>query len=171
MGLALNSRVSELFSLMRDSNSLKRLADGSFRIYQDTQFLAKNEDPLNRRGPAIIKPLLDGSDLLCPAKALSYYLRLTETARSYHFFVLPVNLGKWNIAAMRLSIVRLIKSAQPHSFPSAHDLRKMATFLAFYFNMSISSINNKVGSKSHNIFRKKYLCEVHELLHTCAALQ
>ena len=122
---------------MRDNNSLNRLLDGAFVIYQDPQFLANNEDPLNWRGPTVIKPLSGDSDSLCPNKALSVYLKLTEKAKSSHIFVHPVHLGKWNISAMRLSVVRLIKASQLHSLPRAHNIRKMATSLAFYSNMSI----------------------------------
>ena len=171
MGLVLGSRVSELFSLMRDCNSLKRLADGSFRIYQDPHFMVENEDPFHRSGLVTIQPLQDGSDALCPAKALSEYLILTEKTKSSHLFVHLISLGKWNMSSMRLAIVRLIQSAQPHSFPRCHDLRKMATSLAFYSNMSVSDINKKVGWKSHSVFSRHYLCKVLELHHTCSALQ
>ena len=91
VGLGLGSRVSELFALMRDKNSLSKL---SFEIYQDPQFLAKNVDPLNRRRPAIINPLPGNSNVLCPCKALSDYLDLTKKSKSPQLFVHQVHLGK-----------------------------------------------------------------------------
>ena len=170
VGLALGSRVSELFSLMRDDGSLSRLSDGSFEIYQDPQFLAKNEDPLNRRGPVIIKPLLNNSDTLCPCKSLSEYLTLTKHTKSSQLFVHPTHLGKWGIASMRLAIVRLIKASQPQSLARAHDLRKVASSLAFYSKMSINKINQKMGWKSRSIFRRFYLLRIKELQVACSSL-
>ena len=68
VGLCLGSWISELMALRRDNNSLIRMEDGSIKIFPDTKFLAKNEDPLQRRGPVIIKPLIEGDDTLCPVK-------------------------------------------------------------------------------------------------------
>ena len=170
VGLALGSRVSELFALMRDKNSLSRRPDGSFEIYQDPQFLAKNEDPLNRRGPVIINPLPGDSNVLCPCKSLSNYLNLTKKTKSSHLFVHPVHLGKWNLAAMRLAIVRFIKSSQPLSLARAHDLRKVATSLAFFSKMNIDTINKKMGWKSRKVFLKHYLHRVKELHHRCSTI-
>ena len=42
---------------------------------------------------------------------------------------------------MRLAIVRLIKASQPHAIPRPHDLRKMATSLPYFSDMSIEEIN------------------------------
>ena len=155
---------------MRDDNSLSLLPDGTFEIYQDPQFLAKNENPLDRRGPVIIKPLLNGSDTLCPCKSLSTYLSLTKNTKSHQLFVHPVHLGNWSIASMRLAIVRLIKSSQPQSLARAHDLRKIGTSLAFYSKMSINQINNKMGWKSRSIFRRFYLLRIKELQVACSTL-
>ena len=90
--------------------------------------------------------------------------------KSPQLFVHPVHLGKGGIAAMRLSIVRLIKSSQPQSLARAHDLRKVATSLAFYSKMSIDQINKKMGWKSRTIFRRFYLHRIKELRFACSTI-
>ena len=49
VGLCLGSRISELFALRRDKESSKIIEDGSIKLFPDLKFLAKNEDPLQRR--------------------------------------------------------------------------------------------------------------------------
>ena len=68
VGLCLGSRISELFALRRDEKSLIRMEDSSIKLFPDLKFLAKNEKPLERRGPMFIKPLVNGDDTLCPVK-------------------------------------------------------------------------------------------------------
>ena len=170
LSLTLGSRISELFSLMRGENYLSRLADGSFKIYHNPKFNAKNENPLIRKGPIIVHPFKDGDSALCPVKALSFYLHLTFKSKSLMLFVYPIHLRDWNIAAMRLAIVRFIKNSQPLSLPRSHDLRKMATSLAFYNNLSIEQINTKVGWKSRNVFRTNYLINLQDVQTSCASL-
>ena len=81
LGLCLGSRISELFSLMRGQGSLIKLPNGTYRIFEDPQFLAKNENQLNRRGPVSIRLLQDGSSALCPARALTKYLQQMRTPK------------------------------------------------------------------------------------------
>ena len=82
-----------------------------FKIFHNPKFIAKNENPLVRRGPIVIHPFKDGDPALCPAKALTSYLHLTDKSKSSMLFVHPIHLGDWNIAAMRLAIVRFIKKS------------------------------------------------------------
>ena len=169
VGLCLGSRISELFALRRDEKSLIRMNDGSLKIYPDITFLAKNENPLERRGPHIIKPLINGDDTLCPVKSLEIYLTATCTSSCNHLFVHPINFGKWNRAGLSLAMVRLIREAQPDSFPRAHDVRKISTSLAFMRNMKIADITNSTGWKSTKVFLKHYLINIQEFNHQCSS--
>ena len=167
----MGSRISELFAMRRDEKSLRRMVeDGSIKLFPDHKLLAKNENPLERRGPVLIKPLVNGDDSLCPVKSLELYLHVTCRSSCNHLFVHPVHLGAWNRAGLSLAIVRLIKAAQPDSFPRAHDLRKVATSLAFFCNMKLQEILSKTGWKSRSVFRRHYLVNINEVLHQCSSL-
>ena len=155
---------------MRSENSLIRMEDGSFKLYPDLKFLTQNEDPQNRRGPVFVKLLVDGDDALCPVKSLEQYLQATSMSLCTNLFKHPVHLGKWNLAGKRLALVRKIKASQPHCCPRSHDIRKMSTSLAFFQDMSLTEILEKVGWRSRAVFRRHYLNNIYEVQHKCAAL-
>ena len=157
-------------ALQRDNKSLFRMGDGSLKIFPDPKFLAKNEDPLQRRGPVLIKPLVDGDETLCPVKSLNDYINATSRTSSHKLFVHPTHLGSWNRSGLSVSIARLIKQSQPHTFPRSHDVRKISASLAFLGNMSIDDINSRVGWRSRRVFKKHYLLNIKETIHKCVSL-
>ena len=170
--IALGNRISELFALRRGNNFLKKLPNGSLRIYSDPLFLAKNENPLKRRGPVIISPFDNSiSDKsLCPVRAIEKYLRLTRHSNHNQLFVHPKFLNKWNISGMRLAIIRLIRKSQPQSFPRCLDLRQFALSLAFYNEMEMDDLLNAVGWKTSFVFIKHYLQNIEKLRYKISSI-
>ena len=172
LSIALGSRISEIFALRRGQNFFKKLSNGSLRIYSDPSFLAKNEKPLNRKGPAFIAPFngptCDSS--ICPVKTVEKYLVLTRRSTENSLFVHPKTLRKWSIAGMRLAIIRFIRKSQPECFPRVHDLQKYATSLAFFNDMIIDDINKSVGWRSAHIFVRHYLQNIERLRFSVSSL-
>ena len=168
LALALGSRVGELFALKR--SNIKLLSNGSLRIFPDPLFLFKNENPLNRRAAVTIDPLRARSKTLCPVAAVQHYLKLTEKSVCGDLFVHPVSLAKWNLSGVRLAICRLIKQSQPDSLPKCHDIRKMASSLAFFTHMDFSEIASLTGWRSIKVFYKHYLKNIKECQNRCIIL-
>ena len=71
--LATGARVNEVTAFLRDANSLRINADGVLILTHPPDFLAKNEDPLRRRQPAMIAPL-PSEPTLCPVENVKKYL-------------------------------------------------------------------------------------------------
>ena len=165
--LACGPRISELHALRRGQFITRQ--NNSLVLRPDPSFLAKNEDPLHRRSPIIIKPLEGQDRSLCPVKSIEDYLEATNSSSHGHLFRNPSggHLSKGNI---RVTLARLIRRALPHAFPRSHDLRKMAASLAFFGDMSFSEMSQFTGWSSQRVFIKHYLGEMTELRHRCVAM-
>ena len=165
--LACGPRVSELHALRRGQFISRQ--GHSLVLRPDPSFLAKNEDPLHRRSPIIIRALEGQENSLCPVKSLENYLEATSSSSHGPLFRNQTGgpLSKGNI---RVTLARLIRKAQPQSFPRTHDLRKMAASLAFFGEMSFSEIAEFTGWSSQRVFLRHYLGEMTELRHRCVAL-
>ena len=169
--LAMGSRASEVFALRRDQGFFKCLPSGALELSADPAFLAKNESPLSRRAPTVITPLGNTSkESLCPVNTIHQYLSLTNASSETDMFVHPSSLKKWSLAAMKCSVCSLIKEAQPSSMPRAHDIRKIATTLAFLNGMTVPELKKRTGWRSTNVFIKHYLKKLEEVASTCTIM-
>ena len=165
LALALGARSSELAALLRLDDNIVFSGDG-VTLYPNPNILAKNERPSNRRDPIFISALLneDGShSRLCPVAMLRRYLEATSSTRSEQLFVDPGRLVGLSVHKIRLSMCRLVKLADPGSFPRSHDLRKMASSLAFFRTMSMEEICAVTGWSSIRVFRRHYLQRLSEV--------
>ena len=167
IALAMGARVSELAALKRGNEFCLVREDNV--IFSFGNFLAKNEKPLSRREPISVSALKEDPKL-CPVATLRKYLDRTSQVTDGPIFVHPdsgVPLKPYNI---RLNIVKLIRKLQPGSVPSAHDMRKYASSLAFFGNMSYEKIVSYTGWSGHRVFMKHYLHQIRGVHQRCIAL-
>ena len=161
LGIALGCRISEFHSLLRGSKYLtfsRNLL--SVIICPNPCFLAKNESPLFRRKPMVIKALLnsDGShNILCPVRCLHEYILATDKFRTTALFVNPISGASCNRGRIVYYFRKLIDLAQPGVYARFQDLRKLSSWKAFWSRMTVSSIRYKSFWKSNNDLVKRYL--------------
>ena len=121
--LACGPRISELHALRRGQFITRQ--GHSLVLRPDPAFLAKNEDPLIRRSPIIIRALEGKENSLCPVKSLEDYLEATPAISHGPLFRnqsgCPLSKGN-----LRVTLACLIRKTQPQAFPRSHDLWKMA---------------------------------------------
>ena len=174
VGLALGNRISEVHSLLRDSKHLKFSRNfKSVTFVPNATFLAKNEAPAFRRNPISIPALFkrDGSPhALCPVDTLRNYLRVTDRFGVNKLFVNPITGVPCNKGRISFYFVRLVRCAQPGSFPVFHDLRKFASWNAFWAKMSWSSMRARGFWRSNSSLGRHYLQGAFPWSVNCVAL-
>ena len=162
LALATGGRISEIHSLLRSEDNIV-FGDGGVTLFLNPNFLAKNEHPGSRRGPIFISCLMgtDGAPHpLCPVSNLKKFLTLTSAAVSLKLFVKPIDLSDLSLLKLKFYLCKFIRLADPGSFPRVHDLRKVASSLAFLRNVDLGDICNLTGWSSIRVFRKHYLKEI-----------
>ena len=107
---------------------------------------------------------------MCPVYAIEKYLACTSNFKSGPLFLSVKNDKPMSKAACAFSLCSIIKESQPGVFPKAHDVRKMATSLAFFANMDLRVICQRVGWASPNVFRKHYLRQIDMVVENCIVL-
>ena len=161
LGIALGCRISEFHSLKRGSKYLafsRNLL--SVTIFPNPCFLAKNESPLFRRKPMVIKAFLNSNgshNILCPVRCLHDYILATNKFKSTSLFVNPISGAPCNRGRIVFYFRKLIDLAQPGVYARFHDLRKLSSWKAFWSRMTISSIKHKGFWRSNNALYKRYL--------------
>ena len=170
--LATGSRASELSALLRLDKNLIFSGDG-VTLYPNPNFLAKNENPRFRRDPIFISRLRledGGPHPLCPVEHMERFLSMTAVSKSVKFFVDPVSLQDLSVHNIRLWLCKFIKWGDPGSFPRSHDLRKVASTLAFLRSMSMDEICTVTGWSSIRVFRRHYFKKISEVASTVVLL-
>ena len=174
LSLATAGRRSELHALSVEPHCLRFSdSDGSVQLLCRIVFLAKNRLPSVPPSPFIVPSLSqscgsnDPDRLLCPVRALKFYLAATEAFRgSRKRLFLPVR-GLSDISPATISrwIVSVIKSAYAHISSTdlallrinAHEVRAISTSCAFLFNSSCSDVIQSVYWRGHSTFSSFYL--------------
>ena len=169
ISLAIGSRISELCALKR-GDMLKFLPNGDLELIPDPMVLAKNEDPMVRRTPIRISKLPDADSSLCPVANLKLYIERTGSHDTHLLFVHPKDKRVWFPAEARKLVCTVIREANPGALPKAHDIRKMASSLAFFSSMSFKSIREFTGWSSPSVFIKHYLSPIEDLQRSCVVL-
>ena len=162
LSLATGGRVSELQALLRAQDFLS-FEDRGMTLYPNPNFLAKNENPAERRGPIFISSLFneDGTPHpLCPVNNVKLFLELSKNSVSMKLFVKPSDLSDLPIGKIRWYLCKFIRLADPTSFPKVHDLRKIASSFAFFRHMGLEEICSLTGWSSFRVFRKHYLHQI-----------
>ena len=106
-----------------------------------------------------IVPLKAGLNSLCPILALENYLRLSSPTRGHLFLHTKTNVPLKASALSKL-LCEVIEESQPGCFPKGHDLRKVATSLAWVRGLDSSEITKRAFWKSSNTFIERYLSRV-----------
>ena len=143
---------------------------GHLPLRPGPDFLAKTEDPLNRRKPWRISPLPGDDCSLCPVHTIQVYLRCTADIQYGSLFRHHTSENPLSFAAMRCRLTSLIKRHNPDSVPKIHDIRKMASSLAFFEGMSFLNISHMTGGTSPFVFMLHYFHEIETLVRSCVVL-
>ena len=174
LGLALGSRLSEVHALLRGNRFVKFSRNfRSVTLIPNAAFLAKNEAPNFRRRPMVINGLFkrDGTPhCLCPVDTLRKYLELTGHFRSSKLFINPISGAPCNQGRIRFYFCSLIRLSQPGVFARFQDLRKFASWKAFWSNMTWSSIRTRGFWRSNSALGRRYLQGSFPLASECVAL-
>ena len=167
--LACGNRVSEIAAFQRTSivSSLQLTA---LRIPVKPGFLFKNQRQ-GRCPPGVeIYPLLEGPSSLCPVLALQRYLSVSTPTRGALFCHSKTQAPLRSSSISKL-LCGLIEEANPGCFPKAHDVRKLATSLAWCRGLDTSEITKRAFWKSSSTFIERYLSKVNNIsgvaLNTC----
>ena len=164
LALATGARGSELHAVLRGDDNLVFSGDG-VSLYPNPNFLAKNEDPQNRRNPIFISSLFEESGAphpLCPVHKLRQYLQATATSSSMKLFLDPVGLSDLSLFKLRHLICLFIRMSDTGAFPKLHDLRKVASSYAFFRTMSLDNICGVTGWSSCRVFKRHYMTQLQE---------
>ena len=170
VALATGARVSEIHALHRDAKYIS-FTDEVLTLSFPTTFLCKNEDPVRRRPPITIRALFDHEGLphrLCPVNSIRSFLAATSSAPTGKLFL--DRQGPCSKLTVANHMCNLIKSSQPNAFPTSHQVRKMATSLAFLSQFTTEEVCNSVGWASPRVFYKHYLQPLQEVRHSCVLL-
>ena len=170
--LTTGARVNEVAAFLRDANSLRINADGVLILTHPPDFLAKNEDPLRRRRPAVIAPL-PSEPTLCPVESVRKYLDRTRGC-SGALFRNATSGAPITLFQTRSALVDLIFASQPERFsdamPRAHQIRAYASSLAFYHSMSFADISTFTGWEGPRVFFRHYLRDVEATQARCVVM-
>ena len=167
--LACGNRVSELAAFQRTGIKFSKPPQVT-RVPVKPGFLYKNQR-LGRCPPNVsVVPLLEGPTSICPVLALENYLRLSSHPRGQLFCHTRTNSPLKASSISRL-LCGIIEEAQPGCFPKGHDLRKVATSLAWVRGLETSEITQRAFWKSSSTFIERYLSRVNNsravALNTC----
>ena len=165
IALASGGRVSEISALQRGREYTCINPAGVLVLRPGHGFLAKNEDPCIRRDPWRIPPLPGEDNSLCPVANIQAYLHRTAEHTSGYLFRHHSSSKPLSVCALRVRLTSLIKRTNPQSVPKAHDVRKMASSLAFFTDMSYQCISQMTGWSSTAVFVKHYLSSIDSVLH------
>ena len=169
LALASGARASELAALSRDEKWISFNEDGSLLLRPDPSFLAKNELPAERWNPWSI-PALEGDDkALCPVQSLRDYLEATSSAKTSSLFLNQIGSKALSTANISSILCQVIKAGDKDSFPSGHDVRKVASSLAFFRGMELSALSRYTGWRSRGVFTKHYCTRLNELKLSCVS--
>ena len=170
LALATTKRVGELQAL----SSVVTFVGGDACLSYIPQFVAKSVS-LTRSIPSsfLVKSLADfaaGLDidlLLCPVRALRFYLLRTRTLSPlcHHLFVSPRRpsraMSKNAVSFFLREVIHAAEAARPEvgSF-RAHEVRSVSTFVAFHRNWLVSSVLESATWASSSVFSSFYLRDI-----------
>lgn len=172
IALASASRVSELHALSADPAYLQHRDDGSIRLLTEPGFIAKNRLPSVGVQAVVIHPLPVAQDsvesLQDPVRALSLYLKRTKARRQrssrlfQHWLeskpdIAPQTISKWLRSVIKMAYRAESTPLQGADAPRAHEIRAIASSLAFDRNLATKEIIQAVGWRSQSTFGRFYL--------------
>ncbi|XP_068248828.1 uncharacterized protein [Palaemon carinicauda] len=174
LALASAKRVSELHGLSYDVAHSRGWGEVTFRFVPE--FIAKTQNPgvsdprFDSFKVTSLRSVTNDPDhlLLCPVRSLRRYLKRTAAARP-HVQALFVSTGRTKRRVTKNSISSWIRKvisstlnpdSPPSSRPRAHDVRGVATSLAFKRNFSVTQVLQAGVWKRQTTFTAHYLQDV-----------
>ena len=178
VALATAKRVSELQALSARVSSLGT----DMSVSYVPSFVAKTESANNQIPRSFIIQSLDNivgpheeERLLCPVRALKYYLKETKDipSRPSNLFVSPKNRSRpmsKNATSYFLRETIQGSKEQTNHPPRAHSIRGISTSFNFVKNWSLKQVLNAAIWKSNTVFASYYLKDISHQWDNCRSL-
>ena len=173
LALVKAKRCSKIHALAMDANHLRfNQSNGSVSLIVQTGFLAKNQLPSICPYPIVIRSLartckreqLDR--LLCPIRALKFYLKMTSSYRQKRTrLFLPIkgnqdiskaSVSRWVSYTIKLAYRKLTHRDISFLKIKAHEVRALS-FLAFFDTVPLNEILKAAVWNQSSTFAKFYL--------------
>ncbi len=179
LSLASAKRIGELHALTKNFSHTNNW--NSITIMFDPSFLAKTQDPADPSTglssltiPALANEVASDlpDRLLCPVRAIRYYIKRTEPLRGNRSrLFLPIMAGNTkDISKVTISnwVKEVIKSAHESATDtdanlirvSTHELRALATSILFKHTHSLNAVMEAACWRNHNTFSHFYLRDI-----------
>ena len=171
--MAAAKRRSEIHALSMEENSLRFNRDGSVTFALQVGFLAKTQLPGTVADPFSIPSLskgLDHSDpdrLLCPVRAIKYYLDRTKPLRGTRTrLFIPIkgkhdisaaSISRWISSTIRLAYSDLSDNDLSFMNIKPHELRALSTSWAYINKTPLNDILEAATWKKASTFSTFYL--------------
>ena len=164
-----------------DSNHLRfNQSDGSVSLIVQTGFLAKNQLPSICPDPILIPNLAHickrehSYRLLCPIRALKFYLKMTRPYRQNRTrLFLPIkgkqgisksSVSRWISYTIKLAYRKLTRKDFPFLKIKAHEVRALSTSWAFFDKVPLNEILKAAVWNQSATFAKFYLRDMSQQL-------
>ena len=174
LALATAKRCSEIHALAMDSQHLRfNQSDGSVSLILKSGFLAKNQLPSVKPDPIVVPSLArickwEHTDrLLCPVRALKFYLKMTSSYRQNRTrLFLPIKgnkdiskdtISRWISYTVKLAYRKLTKRDISFLQIKAHEVRALSSSWAFFDKVPLNDILQAAVWNSSSTFAKFYL--------------
>ena len=174
LALATAKRCSEIHALAMDSQHLRfNQSDGSVSLILKSGFLAKNQLPSVKPDPIVVPSLArickwEHTDrLLCPVRALKFYLKMTGSYRQNRTrLFLPIKgnkdiskdtISRWISYTVKLAYRKLTKRDISFLKIKAHEVRALSSSWAFFDKVPLNDILQAAVWNSSSTFAKFYL--------------
>ena len=178
--LASGRRGSEVHAISGLAADIAFERNGGISLHFLPEFLAKNQVP-GAASPTLVIPALtsilcpdDADRLLCPVRALKFYLDRTSQFRSpshrrlfisynveYDRDISLQTLSRW----LREVIKQAYGSSHIQITPRVHEIRAWSASLAFKHSVPLNVILEAAFWRSHSTFTHFYLRDVRRLRH------
>ena len=169
LALATAKRCSEIHALAMDANHLRfNQSDGSVSLIVQTGFLAKNQLP--SICPIVIPSLARTCKrehlgrLLCPIRALKFYLKMTSSYRQNRtrlFLSIKVNqdisVSRWVAYTIKLACRKLTRRDISFLKIKTHEVRALSSSWAFFDKVPLNGILKVAVWNQSSTFAKFYL--------------
>ena len=174
LALATAKRCSEIHAQAMDSQHLRfNQSDGSVSLILKSGFLAKNQLPSVKPDPIVVPSLArickwEHTDrLLCPVRALKFYLKMTSSYRQNRTrLFLPIKgnkdiskdtISRWISYTVKLAYRKLTKRDISFLKIKAHEVRALSSSWAFFDKVPLNDILQAAVWNSSSTFAKFYL--------------
>ena len=176
------AKCSEIHAVAMDSEHLRfNQSDGSVSLMVQPGFLAKNQLPSICPDPIVIPNLARISNrehpdrLLCPVRALKFYLKMTKSYRQNRTrLFLPIKgkqdisksaVSRWISYTIKLAYRKLTRKDFPFLKIKAHEVRAVSSSWAFFDRILLSEILKAAVWNQSSTFAKFYLRDMSQQLH------